>query len=205
MNEDIFFGEFETDEFIRDNFFSDYNYNGVMVEVGAGPPSFFSMSKHFRNNGWRCICIEPNPKFVQQHLNEGNEIYQFACSNEEKEGTLKVINTGWENGNDGISYSSLDVRYKKTPKISEKIPVIIKKLDSILEDIGLDYVDFVSVDTEGWEIDVMEGFDLNKYKPKVVLLENYEHNANYEIYMKKFGYSLIKKIKYNYIFSNKLI
>jgi FkbM family methyltransferase len=200
MSDKRYFAEFETDRFIRENFFGDYNYKGVMVEVGAGPTTFYSMSRHFRNNGWRCICIEPNPKFVRQHLNEGNEIYQFACSNEEKEGTLKVVNTGWGNENDGISYSSLDIKYQNSPSVSEEIPVKITKLDSILESISLDHVDFVSVDTEGWEIEVMEGFSLNKFRPKIVLLENYEHNPNYEIYMSKFGYYLSNKINYNYIF-----
>jgi len=62
----MYYGEFETDRYIRETFFNDIN-DGIMIEVGAGPPEFYSMSKHFRDSGWRCILIEPNPKFVNMH------------------------------------------------------------------------------------------------------------------------------------------
>ena len=50
-----FFAEFLTDKYIRENYFPDYSFKGTMIELGAGPPVFYSMSKHFRYNGWRCI------------------------------------------------------------------------------------------------------------------------------------------------------
>jgi len=53
-----FYAEFETDRIIREKYFSDYTFKGTMVEVGAGLPDFISVSKHFRDNGWRCICVD---------------------------------------------------------------------------------------------------------------------------------------------------
>ena len=203
-----FFAEFQTDKYIRENYFTDYSYKGTMIELGAGPPEFFSMSKHFRDNGWRCICIEPNPKFVQQHKELGNEIYQFACSNyEKKEEIFKIVDSSdlfhWDEKIDGVSLSALDIRqkydeYDKCPL--HEISVEVKKLNTILNDINVENIDFLSVDTEGWELEVMEGFDLDKYNPKIVLLENTEHDDKYNTYMKKFGYYLDSNISYNYIY-----
>ena len=49
IKDDKFYSEFETDKYLRENFFPDLDYKGIMVEVGAGPPEFISNSKHFRN------------------------------------------------------------------------------------------------------------------------------------------------------------
>jgi hypothetical protein len=99
----MYHAEFETDKFIRETFFPNLDYKGIMIEVGAGPTTFYSMSKHFRDSGWRCICIDPNPKFVESHKKLGNEIHQVACSNFEGTNNFKIVSTGWGSENDGIS------------------------------------------------------------------------------------------------------
>jgi len=200
-----YYAEFETDEYIRENFFPDFSYIGTMVEVGAGPPVFYSMSKHFRDNGWRCICIEPNPKFVNQHKELNNEIYEFACSYENKDSTFKIVDSSWGSNcqdSNGLAYSALDIKYKFAMtdyKIIE-IPIKVITLDSFLEELSINKIDFLSVDTEGWELEVMMGFDLNKYKPKIVLLENLLYLESYVEYMLEREYKLNQKIDYNYIF-----
>ncbi len=202
------YSEFETDITIKKDYFENIN-NGIMVELGAGAPEYYSISKYFRNNGWKCICIEPNPKFVEQHKIIGNEIYQYACSDEDKNGKFKIINTiHYLKQNDkvnGLSYSAIDIKYidllsKEEIKDIIEIDVEIRKLDTILDEINIDKIDFLSIDTEGWELEVMNGFNTNKFKPKVILLENLLHLPTYEEYMKSIGYVLDKKIHYNYIF-----
>ena len=201
---EIFYAELKTDKYIRETFFTDYSYIGTMVEVGAGPPEFYSMSKHFRDNGWRCICIDPNPEFVKQHQELNNEIYDIACSNEEKYSIFNIVNMESMAGqNNGISYSSLKVKYEYN--INEKynvieIPIRIRKLDSLLEELDIKNVDFISIDTEGWEIEVLMGFNIKKYSPRVIILENFLYLDSYVEYMMENGYKLNQKIDYNYIF-----
>lgn len=198
----MYYAEHDTDKYIRENFFPDISYKGTMIEVGAGPAEFISMSKHFRDSGWRCVCIEPNPKFVNEHKRLNNEIYQYACSYEESYSTFKIVETSWPEETNGISYSAIDIKYplSENHKIID-IPVEIISLNLLLARIGIDSIDFISVDTEGWELEVMEGFDIRKYDPKVVLLENYANNNEYIDYMESAGYKLKEKIKYNYIFT----
>lgn len=196
--------EFNTDQYIRETFFPDYSYKGTMIEVGAGPPEFISMSKHFRDTGWRCICVEPNPKFIAQHKQLGNEIYQYAASFEEKETTFHIVNAGWTEETTGISYSGLEMKYGWKP--TEEVPFVdidVKtiKLNTLLEQLSVDKVDFVSIDVEGYELEVMWGFDTAKYQPKVILLENYLAQDSYSNYMKSIGYNLVYKLEYNYIYA----
>ena len=202
---ELFYGELKTDKYIRETFFTDYSYIGTMIEVGAGPPEFYSMSKHFRDNGWRCICIDPNPEFVKQHYELNNEIYDIACSNEEKYSTFNIVNMESMAGqNNGISYSSLKVKYDYNNDNEKyhvtEIPVRVRKLDSLLEELNIENIDFLSIDTEGWEIEVLMGFNIKKYAPRVILLENFLYLDSYVEYMMENGYKLNQKIDYNYIF-----
>lgn len=198
-----YYAEGLLDKKIRELFFPDFEYKGIMVEVGAGPAIFISMSKHFRESGWRCISIDPNPKFVDQHRKLGHEVYPFACSDEIKKGQFKIVqapNTHQE-VNDGCSWSAIDTRYSfpSNSKV-DIIDVDIITLDTLLESIEVEKIDYLSVDTEGWEIDVMEGFDHNKYQPKVVVLENLHYDSKYLAYMNSIGYKLELKENYNEVY-----
>lgn len=200
---DDFVAEYNTDQFIRENYFPDYSYKGTMVEIGAGPPIMYSMSKHFRDNGWRCICVEPNPKFIEQHKALSHEIYPYACSYKNGTTDFHIIETGiWNNDFEGLSWSAINLIYEPSDNATVTvISVPSKTLDAILEEAGVEHVDFVSIDTEGWELEVMFGFNVNKYSPKVILLENVNHLNIYEHYMESCGYILEKKLEYNYIFT----
>ena len=206
-----YYAEFETDKYIREKFFLDYSYKGIMVEVGAGPPEVLSMSKHFRENGWRCICIEPNPNFVKRHKDIGNEIYQYACGDIEDMQNFEIAWSDKTNSlYNGISFSALKVNEDYITKYHttrediniETITVEVKKLNTILEYLKIDHIDFLSVDTGGWELEVMKGFNVKKYHPKIILLENVLQDEKYQKYMASIEYTLNNVIEYNYIFRN---
>lgn len=200
-----YYAEFETDRHVVENFFPDLTHTGIIVEVGAGPPEFLSNSKFFRDHGWRSICVEPNPKFVKQHKDVGSEVYQYACSN--KEGTSEFVinynNDHWYCENhDGVSFSALEIRYDNVPEhnTQELISVETIKLNTLLEKLSVNKVDILSIDTEGWELDVMEGFDHIKYDPKVIILENFEYKDSYEKFMNSRGYIKHSQLDYNEIY-----
>lgn len=98
-------------DYLKDKFFNQLQ-SGTMVEVGAAGPEFLSQSKPFRDIGWRCICIEPNPEFVKMHKDVGNEIYEYACSYEDVDDVNFEIVTQPIHGITYESFSSLEVSDK---------------------------------------------------------------------------------------------
>ena len=210
-----YFAEFETDRVIREAYFPDFAVQGVMVEVGGATPDYISMSKHFRLNGWRTIVVEPNPHFVGLHRAQGNEVYECACSDIDAEDMdFQVVN--WTNnvnyGGSCVtehSFSAIAVKpeylrkhnYKSIDSLPHTtIKVRVRRLDSLLGEIKVDRVDLLSVDTEGWEMEVMSGFDAAGHGTRVVVLENYLHDAGYTSYMSGAGYRLDRKIGHNYVY-----
>lgn len=209
-----FYAEFNTDKIIREKYFPNYEYKGLIVEVGGATPEFLSMSKHFKDNGWRSIIIEPNPTFVKQHKEVGNEVYEFACSYEDKDGEFTIVHQE-VNAYGGVvtdhSFSSIDVKqnyldrtkFILTERNSKKIKVKIKKLDTILSELNINKIDILSIDVEGWEIEVMKGLNTINIDCKLIVVENFLHDNVYENYFEGIGYYLSDTINYNQIYLKK--
>lgn len=198
----MYYSEFGLDRYIKHNYFQNNSYSGIIVEVGAAHPSFMSNSKYFRDNNWRSICVEPNPKFVQQHRDHGSEIYPYACANYNGISTFVISNGTWAEEFSGMSFSAIQIRYdiSRYNHTHTVIGVNVITLDTLMESLKIDSIDILSIDVCGWELEVMEGFDTNRYEPKIIILDNLNHNKKYEEYMHQQGY--IRKIKLgsNYIY-----
>jgi FkbM family methyltransferase len=195
---EFFYAEDGTDKAIRLKYFPDYNYKGTIVEVGAASPEYISNSRHFKINGWRAVHIEPNPAFVKQHVELNNEIYEYACGEFDADDVDFVVVS--QNSSSGVtdhSFSSFEIKdeYLSHPNLQhihylnkKKIKVKCRKLDTIIDEANIDKIDVLSVDTEGWEIEVMKG--LTKIKPSLVILENVAQLDSYTKYMSDIGYKL---------------
>jgi hypothetical protein len=82
-------------------------------------------------------------------------------------------------------------------KTDSFIDVPVKTLNQVIKEAGLVRVDLLSLDTEGTEIDVMNGFDWEGYKPKIVLLEDHARNFSKHKFMKSLGYKLFRRTGFN--------
>ena len=194
-------GDGPVGEYLRNNYFLDYDYKGILLEVGGGHPEHYSFSKHFIDNGWRGVIFEPNPKYAEMHRKLGNEIYEVAVSTKDEKNVDFQILTKF--GDFEMSGSALSVKYENeispgTTVSSIKVDVIT--LNTFFNNNNLKEVDIISVDTEGWELEVMEGFDTTKYKARFVVLENLRYSPKYTKFMREKGYKLLTSFGINYIY-----
>ena len=204
--------EHDIDRIVRDAFFNDRS-NGVIVEVGAARPDYLSISASFRELGWSVIAIEPNPEFCAAHRALGHEILEYAVSDIESDDVdFFVVDSLGADYMDGKvsfeSFSSLGIQghyaeLHETVKANTNvrtIPVKVRKLDTILatHNPELKQIDILSVDVEGWELNVMRG--LTKYHPKVVILESLFDDPSYLDYMSDRGYVRWRRLDPNDIY-----
>lgn len=206
MNQ-TFFAEDKEDQLLRNKYFSDYSYKGIMIEVGGATPEFISTSRHFTLNGWRTIIVEPNPIFAKQHRNIKNEIYEYAASETDEDNVnFTIVHIPNHDNITDHSFSSLNI--KETYKAISNgwvnslnktyIKVKQRRLDTIIKEANIKQIDILSVDTEGWEIEVMNG--LSSIIPKVIMLENIFNDQLYRNYMTNRGYKFDIRIGNNDIY-----
>ncbi len=72
--------------------------------------------------------------------------------------------------------------------------VQVMTLDEILEQTPHPVIDFLSIDVEGAELQVLRGFDILRHKPRLMLIEdNLPDRLRVHAYVKKHGYRLVKR------------
>ncbi len=183
------------------NILSEYfpsDYKATLLEVGAAHPEMISISLPLRDLNWNIISIEPNPEFCEEFRKRNLPILEYAACSEDKGLTTFQISPNL------VSCSALEVKslyrsYDKAVGWAETdyqtIEVQAYTLNTILQKHhpDLDKIDAIIIDTEGWEIEVLEGFDLEKFNPKIVCLENYNNLPEYISYMKSKNYILDRK------------
>ncbi len=184
---------------------------GVIVDVGAARPDYLSVSAHFRSLGWRVIAIEPNPEFCRLYGERGLEVLQYACgSRDEDDVPFQVVDShgaAYDGGQVSFeSFSSLSIKpeYAALKKGLEprEIRVKLRRLDTILEkharDVGR--IDVLSVDVEGWELEVLDGLDFARHRPRVVIVENLFNARRYREYLERRGFLLWRRVYPNDVF-----
>ncbi len=178
---------------------------GLYIDVGAQNPDKFSNTKWFYNRGWSGINVEPNPKtFYLLNLKRPRDI-NLNIGISDKHSFL----TYYEYYPDALStFSETEaVRYKKMGyKLVKKYNVQTDTLSNIFKKHVNKPIDFISVDTEGTELNVMKSNDWKKYRPKVICVETSQHSLLPDSNSQKkrviLGY--LKLQKYHEYYSNNL-
>lgn len=164
-----FYSQYAEDVMLAE-LFSDQK--GICVEVGANDGVTFSNTKHFEEIGWKCILVEPTPTLCKKIRGcRTGLLFECAASSSEGEMTLHVAE-----GHD--LYSSLEPQGTMSSELEQRqtpihgISVKVRTLNDILSEAAATQIDFVSIDVEGHELSVLQGFDLSRWRPKILLVED---------------------------------
>jgi FkbM family methyltransferase len=187
-----YYAQFQTDLEIKKYF--PENYRGTCIEVGAGFGMHMSNTGYFEEIGWKCLCIEPIPEHFSNLRMYRRLCLNVACGKEDLEKAPFTVYRLKDGNQEAISSLKSDPRlvesHQELIENIYQIDVPVKKLDSILKSTNINHIDFMSIDTEGNEIEVLEGFDLLAWKVKLLVIENNFSDPHIEEYLSNFGYVL---------------
>lgn len=176
--------------------------HGWAVDVGASDGILINNTKALEERGWEVLCIEPNPLYFDRLTQNRKRVLPVAVSDEYRDFVpFTVIEhwlRGWEAG------SALAPRWEilplvRMPEIRGKqvMPVAVRTLDWCLEHAGFERLDMVSIDTEGNELKVLKGFDIKRWVPKLVIVENWLDDPAIRDYFLGAGYHRQCRLDFN--------
>jgi FkbM family methyltransferase len=191
--------------------------NGFYVDVGAQHPIKNNNTYLLHKKGWEGINIDLD----QKNINLFNVSRKKDCnicaaiSSLEKDANLYYYHEG-----SPINTLSREVADRQKAIIKETRAIRTKTLTSILENSKFKNkeIDFLSIDVEGVELEVLQGLNLNIYKPKIIVVElldldskkleiknlNINNVINSEIYkyIEKNNYTMINWLHSDIVFVN---
>ena len=162
--------------------------HGFYIDVGAHDPVDLSTTKYFYDLGWHGINIEPVPsnhrRFVDQRPRDIN--LNMAVGDRSGVRTLHVIRGQTPYVADGTALSTLrdDLASKSAEVMGghpiEDINVDVRTLAEICTASCREPIDFLKIDVEGWEKQVLQGSDFKKVRPVVIVVEATKPNIPFK-------------------------
>lgn len=191
----------------------DYS-NGYFVELGANDGLLQSNTKHlelFKN--WRGILIEPIPELAKKCVkNRKATTVNSACVSFEYSekyiemaysGLMSTVLNDQNDLADPMSHAQNGAKFLAKGEVVNTLKVPAKSLEAILIESGAPRkMDLLSLDVEGFELEVLKGLDHTHFRFKWMLIESRDLEA-LEDFLSKLNYSLHAQLSHHdYLFED---
>ncbi len=159
--------------------------SGFYIDVGAHDPEDMSVTKHFYDMGWSGINIEPVPenyrRFNEKRPRDIN--LNIALGSEPGSAVIYVPAGSTAYVSDASALSSLDrvtaeeaAQLLGTGTVTET-EIRVSTLTDVCREHCRGSIEFLKIDVEGWERQVLQGANFEQYRPVVVVMEALKPNA----------------------------
>jgi FkbM family methyltransferase len=169
-----YYSQFGQDKHIINTIYKNKR-KGYFVDIGAydgiAMSNTYLLEKEYE---WKGICVEANPRYFNKlkdcrtSININNAIYKDDYEE------LEFIDDE-VGGCSGIKHTNSHLFLKNSPIIKVKT----RNLTSLLDEHNApNYIEYLSIDTEGSEFDILNAHDFNKYKFGYITVEHNFINEN---------------------------
>lgn len=188
----------------------DNKQNGTYVDVGAHHPFRVSNTYIFYKKRWKGINIDPNPgsKAMFDRYRPQDTNLEMGVSLTRQHLTYHIFNDPALNtfSPDKVKEYTQDPKYKVIGEKQIETWPLGDILDKYLP-AGTP-IDFLTIDAEGLDMDVLRSNNWQKYRPAYILVESNPfllgdmYNTELGKFMQAAGYDIFAKTYYTYIFRN---
>jgi FkbM family methyltransferase len=167
---------------------------GYFIDIGAHDGLSGNNTKYFEEKGWEGVCIEPHPDVFEQLKNNRTcRVENCAIWESDTEIDFLAV-SGYPEMLSGIveSYDPrhLDRINREIATMngsSRTVKIQAKKFDTIIDKT---HINFLSIDTEGSEMRILEKVDFDKYRIDVICIENNFMDPSFMKFFHERGYYL---------------
>lgn len=197
-----YFSQYGQDWFLSTRCFPQ-STNGYFLDIGANLPEYLSNTLFFEKMGWNGLAFEPITELCELWKEaRTTRCLPIALGDCNKEIIFKKSSTHQ------LSHVT-STKNELSPDFAssyEDITIQQNKISDILSAEGIINIDFVSLDVEGYEINVLKGFDFNKVNVKYFLIENNGTTDEKQLvrdFMQKNNFVYIARIVIDDVFCHK--
>ncbi len=180
------------EELLIRSFFQDRR-NGFFLDVGCAWPVRHSNTFYLeRHLGWTGIAIDAGASNKEgwQKYRPGSQQLTYLVGDETGKMQAFYRAGGLGSTQEERTFGGKTIRGEKTI-----VPTIT--LTDLLQERGIEKIDFISIDVEHYEVKVLAGFDIERFQPELVCIEVYHENrAQVLTYFEKNHYEYLKDFRY---------
>ena len=178
------------------------------LDIGANDPSELSNTFLLYKLGATGVLVEPDPDLCEA-LNDRRQrdvVLNVAAAFDEKRSaklkrlTARSFNTFLTEKVDDVIQSSKEWRPEQRQSMIDEIDVNLVPMNDILAQHFSNGIDFISIDTEGVDMPILQSIDFNRYRPKMICVENSRPQNEFHELLTPFGYGFVAITPDNLIF-----
>lgn len=151
---------------------------GTYIDVGAWHPQLHSVTRWFYDNGWSGVNVEPSRKFFQLLQNRRPRDINLNIALGRQKGALEFFEVGYT-GLSSLGKASVDLGRSLGFHKARTYAVDVHTMEQLFNDhVRTKDVHFIKIDVEGFESDVLAGFNWQKNRPWIVVVEAVRPGSN---------------------------
>jgi len=201
------------DKYVHEQYFRNMK-GGVFVDIGAHDGVTINNTYFFeKERNWNGMCIEPIPYMYKRlRQNRSCVCVEGAIAKEHKKASFLCFEnneflSGLKDAYDPRHLKRIESREKDTQSpyhgTSRYIEVQCYTLNELLAKHHFSHVNFLSIDTEGNEFDILQSIDFSKYTIDVVVVEDNYQDKRFIPFMESKGFKFVRRLKHDLLFVNK--
>jgi FkbM family methyltransferase len=145
--------------------------SGFYIDIGAGHPVYDNVSFAFYLRGWSGITVEPNPWLADLSAAVRPRDWRIESLVGAKRGESTYYLVEDFHGFSTTVESNAQAVLQNYGKAARAMAVPVTTLTALCELYASKQIDFLKIDVEGAEKDVLMGGDWDRFRPKVIVLE----------------------------------
>jgi FkbM family methyltransferase len=149
---------------------------GFYVDIGANDPTDLSLTRHFYDRGWHGVNVEPVPDAYARLCAERPRDVNLNVGLSDRAGAMTFYEVADQTVLSTFSAEQAALYRAEGRPVVER-PVRVLSLAEVCAAYVDRTIDFLSIDVEGLEREVLAGGDWQRWRPRVVLLEAVRPNT----------------------------
>lgn len=146
---------------------------GTYVDVGGGHPVADNVSFYFYLKGWRGLVVEPQAKLAAIYAHVRPRDHTVCMLAGAADGEIEFHTVDKLHGfSTTVEANASGARAFGVDYTTARLPV--RPLSRLIDEAGLSRIDFLKIDVEGAEADVLAGIDWRRHRPRVIVIEAIE-------------------------------